>query len=192
MERFVYGTLSNSSWKAMDNPSLVTLGNHLKELRIARGWSLSKLAADAGIAKSNLSRLEQGNGNPTIDTIWRLAMQLDVPFGNLVAPISAPVEADGVSVRLIEQGKDSPKVDVYWMSCAANITHKSEAHALGTHESITVISGQIRVATETESQTICAGESYTFAADRLHEYQTFDQCATVILTVIYSKTDRTL
>ena len=63
---------------------LATLGRNLQKLRLDKGLSLSKLAADAGIAKSNLSRLEQGTGNPTIDTIWRLAVQLDVPFGSLV------------------------------------------------------------------------------------------------------------
>ena len=65
----------------MDKLSLGTLGQHLQSLRLARGWSLSQLAAAAGSAKSNLSRLEQGNGNPTLDTIWRLAVQLGVPFG---------------------------------------------------------------------------------------------------------------
>lgn len=80
----------------MDKLTLDTLGRHLQSLRLARGLSLSQLAADAGMAKSNLSRLEQGNGNPTLDTIWRLAGRLNVPFGNLVAPISVPVSDDGV------------------------------------------------------------------------------------------------
>ncbi len=84
----------------MDKPSLNTLGRHIQLLRTERGLSLSQLAADAGIAKSNLSRIEQGEGNPTLDTIWRLAMQLDVPFGNLVAPVSgAPLGEDGVEVH---------------------------------------------------------------------------------------------
>ena len=102
----------------MDSLSLNTLGHHLQRLRLERGWSLSQLASEAGIAKSNLCRLEQGNGNPTLDTIWRLAVQLNVPFGTLVAPISVPLGEDGVQVRLIDQGKDCPQVDAYWMRCA--------------------------------------------------------------------------
>lgn len=171
----------------MKNLSLVTLGKHIQELRASRGLSLSQLASDAGIAKSNLSRLEQGNGNPTIDTIWRLAVQLDVPFGNLVSPISEPVGQDGVLVRLIDQGNDSPKVDVYWMTCAPNTTHKSEAHAPGTCESITVISGQMQVGTHSEKVTICPGQTHTFPADQPHEYETSEQWATVMVTVIYSE-----
>lgn len=169
----------------MDNVSLVTLGRHIQELRIARGLSLSQLAADAGIAKSNLSRLEQGNGNPTIDTIWRLAMQLDVPFGNLVSPISDPVGEDGVLVRLIDQGNASPKVDVYWMSCAPNTVRTAEAHTSGARESITVVSGQMQTGTDTEQKIIHPGETHSFCADRPHQYRTFELWTTVIVTVVY-------
>lgn len=70
----------------MNKLSLNTLGQHLQALRLERGWSLSQLANEAGITKSNLCRLEQGNGNPTRDTLWRLAVQLNLPFGTLVAP----------------------------------------------------------------------------------------------------------
>ena len=97
----------------MDEISLETLGRHLQALRQARGLSLSQLAGQAAIAKSNLSRLEQGNGNPTIDTLWRLARQLRVPFGTLIAPIATSVEDSGVSVQLIEQsqGRGEPAVE---------------------------------------------------------------------------------
>ena len=94
----------------MDHLALSTLGQHLQRLRQERGLSLSQLAAAAGIAKSNLSRLEQGNGNPTLDTIWRLAVQLNMPFGTLVAPITVPLGEDGVQVRLIDQGQEGRQV----------------------------------------------------------------------------------
>lgn len=174
----------------MDKLSLSTLGRHIQKLRIAQGLSLSQLAADAGVAKSNLSRLEQGNGNPTLDTIWRLAMQLDIPFGNLVSPISEPVEENGVIVRLVDQGSDTPKVDVYLMSCAPNTVRKAEAHTQGTRESITVVSGQIEVGTEKEKRLISPGETHNFSADLPHQYQTFDQWATVMVTVIYNGDDK--
>ena len=111
----------------MDEHSLVTLGLHLQALRKTQGFSLSQLASAAGIAKSNLCRLEQGNGNPTLDTIWRLAVQLNVPFGTLVAPISVPLGEDGVQVQLIDQGKGVPQVDAYWMRCAPNTLRHAEA-----------------------------------------------------------------
>ena len=175
------------------NPlSLTTLGRHIQALRTARGLSLSQLASDAGIAKSNLSRLEQGNGNPTIDTIWRLAKQLDIPFGSLVSPISEPVGEEGVLVRLIDQGHDSPKVDVYWMSCAPHTSRQAEAHTQGTRESITVISGQMETGTEREKRLVHPGETHHFAADQPHHYTTFEQWTTVMVTVVYNALDTDL
>lgn len=171
----------------MDKPSLDTLGRHLQSLRLARGLSLSQLAADAGMAKSNLSRLEQGNGNPTLDTIWRLAARLNVPFGNLVSPISVPVGDDGVQVRLIDQGKDEPHVDAYWMSCAPDTVREAEAHSPGTSESITVISGQLEVGTAGNTKLLSAGESHTFAADQPHVYRAGETWATLLVTIVYAK-----
>lgn len=170
----------------MDSLSLSTLGHHLQALRVERGWSLSQLASAAGVAKSNLSRLEQGNGNPTLDTIWRLAVQLNVPFGTLVAPISVPLGEHGVQVRLIDQGTDTPQVDAYWMRCAPNTLRHAEPHTPGAVESLTLVSGWLEAGPEGATRTLTAGESMTFAADQPHLYRTEEAWATLLLTVVYA------
>ena len=171
----------------MDEKSSTTLGQHLQSLRQARGWSISHLANAAGMAKSNLCRLEQGNGNPTLDTIWRLAVQLNVPFGALVAPISVPLREDGVHVQLIDQGKGSPPVDAYWMRCAPHTLRHAEAHTPGTKETLTLISGWLEAGPEGAVGTLTPGESLTFRADKPHLYRTQDQEATMLLTVTYGE-----
>ncbi len=173
--------------KPMDKPTLETLGRHLQSLRLARGLSLSQLAADAGIAKSNLSRLEQGCGNPTLDTIWRLSLQLKVPFGDLIAPVNVAVGDHGVMVRLIDQGSDQPAVDGYWMSCAPFTERNAEAHAAGTVESITLISGQLEVGNPGNTKLLRAGDSFRFAADEPHLYRTGESWATALLTIVYQQ-----
>ncbi|PRB82976.1 helix-turn-helix domain-containing protein [Pseudomonas sp. MYb185] len=175
----------------MDKPSLDALGHHLQRLRQRCGLSLSQLAADAGIAKSNLSRLEQGNGNPTLDTIWRLAARLQVPFGDLIAPLNVAVEDGGVQVRLIDQGDGDPRVDAYWMSCAPNTLRKAEPHSAGTCESITVLSGQLEIGTHDGSRPLSAGQSHSFAADQPHQYRTGEAGATLLVVVIYAREGET-
>ncbi|MFC7640091.1 helix-turn-helix domain-containing protein [Streptosporangium lutulentum] len=44
------------------------------------GLSLTELAKRAGIAKSTLSQLESGVGNPSVETLWGLGAALGVPF----------------------------------------------------------------------------------------------------------------
>lgn len=171
----------------MNQSTLNTLGRHLQKLRKENGVSLSQLAAGAGIAKSNLSRLEQGNGNPTLDTIWRLAKQLDVPFGELVQPLSASVGENGVEVRLIEQGKSNPNVDAYWMSVAPNTHREAEAHATGTQETITLVNGSLEAGNVGSTQQLHPGQSVTFNADLPHTYKTQDEWATCLITIVYHK-----
>lgn len=47
------------------------------------GISASELAKRAGIAKSTLSQLESGSGNPSLEMLW--AMALDVQITQLIA-----------------------------------------------------------------------------------------------------------
>ena len=48
--------------------------------------SLSELARRADVAKSTLSQLESGRGNPGVETVWALATALGVPFSALIDP----------------------------------------------------------------------------------------------------------
>ncbi len=169
----------------MDKPDLILLGRHLQQLRLDKGCSLSQLAAAAGIAKSNLSRLEQGNGNPTLDTLWRLSLELAVPFGNLIAPVSTIVGEQGVQVRLLDQGKDHPAVDAYWLSCAPQSRRESAPHAAGTVERITLISGELLAGPLDAPASLRAGDTIEFAADQPHLYQAGERWATALLTIIY-------
>ena len=171
----------------VNQSTLNILGRHLQKLRQDKGVSLSQLAAGAGIAKSNLSRLEQGVGNPTLDTIWRLAKQLDVPFGELVQPLSASVGENGVEVRLIEQGKGEPNVDAYWMSIAPHTLREAESHATGTRECIAVIRGAIEVGNLGKTARLTPGQTLSFNADQPHIYSTQAQWATCLISIVYHK-----
>jgi transcriptional regulator with XRE-family HTH domain len=48
--------------------------------RSRTGLSLAEVARRAGIAKSTLSQLESGNGNPSLETLWALCVALDIPL----------------------------------------------------------------------------------------------------------------
>lgn len=69
--------------------------------------SVTELAKRAGIAKSTLSQLEAGSGNPSLETLWALAMALDVPVSRLISQPSRQVQvirAHEGTPTLSEQG----------------------------------------------------------------------------------------
>ena len=52
-------------------------------LRKAKGWSQEAFADKCGYARSYMSRIERGKGNPSLDTIQALATALRVPLREL-------------------------------------------------------------------------------------------------------------
>lgn len=60
---------------------------NLRRVRVAKGLSQERLAADAGVDRAYLGGLERQAENPTVDLLDRIADTLDVPLGELfVAP----------------------------------------------------------------------------------------------------------
>jgi ribosome-binding protein aMBF1 (putative translation factor) len=46
--------------------------------RVKRGWSQTQLAEAIGSRQPVISRLEQGNGNPSLSTLQKIAKALDL------------------------------------------------------------------------------------------------------------------
>jgi len=65
-------------------PPLDRIAASIRRERERAGLSLSELARSAGLAKSTLSQLESGTGNPSLETLWALSVALDVPFSRLI------------------------------------------------------------------------------------------------------------
>src|SRR3954465_6921623 len=77
--------------RTMADGPLATIAAALRRERERVGISLAELARRAGLAKSTLSQLEAGTGNPSIETLWSLGVALGVPFSRLVEPPTAQV-----------------------------------------------------------------------------------------------------
>ena len=89
---------------------LATIAAALRRERERHGISLTELARRAGVAKSTLSQLESGAGNPSVETLWALAVVLEVPFSRLVEPPVSPVQVvrAGLAREGIDLGATSP------------------------------------------------------------------------------------
>jgi transcriptional regulator with XRE-family HTH domain len=74
------------------------LARRLRALRGQNGWSLSVVAARTGIAKSTLSKIENGLMSPTLDLVMRIVHALDIDATELFA---APERRDPVPVASV-------------------------------------------------------------------------------------------
>lgn len=61
------------------------IGSRIRELREAKGLTITDVAQRAGMERPNLSRLEHGRHQPSVDTLERIAEALEVPVAALLA-----------------------------------------------------------------------------------------------------------
>ena len=72
----------------------INLGLRVRDLRKARGWTLEQAAAQAGLARSTLSKIENGQMSPTYDALKKLATGLAISVPQLFTPAASP-QANG-------------------------------------------------------------------------------------------------
>lgn len=61
------------------------IGERVRQLREEKGYSIQTLADKSGMMRPNLSRLEHGHHQPSLETLERIAEALKVPVVDLVA-----------------------------------------------------------------------------------------------------------
>ncbi|EAQ03628.1 DNA-binding protein, putative [Pseudooceanicola batsensis HTCC2597] len=67
----------------------LVLGDRVRELRKARDWTLEQAAREAGLARSTLSKIENGQMSPTYDALRKLATGLGISVPQLFTPPKA-------------------------------------------------------------------------------------------------------
>lgn len=61
------------------------IGLAVRRLRETKGYSIQELAQKTGMKRPNLSRLEHGKHQPSLETLERLAAALEVPVAEIIA-----------------------------------------------------------------------------------------------------------
>jgi transcriptional regulator with XRE-family HTH domain len=64
----------------------VLIGRNVKRIRLRKGLTQEQFADVSGFSQQYISSLEQGRRNPTIVTLYELAVSLGVSHMDLVRP----------------------------------------------------------------------------------------------------------
>jgi len=68
------------------------VGRTIRRLRIEKGLSQEVLSGLAGIARTHLTMIENGDKQPNFETIWKIALALDLTPSTLVSNIEAEID----------------------------------------------------------------------------------------------------
>jgi transcriptional regulator with XRE-family HTH domain len=103
----------------------LNLGERVRQLRKARNWTLEQAAQQAGLARSTLSKIENGQMSPTFDAVRKLATGLDISIPQLfTAPKTARVLGRR-SVTRMGQGKHHVTATYEHEILASDISQKA-------------------------------------------------------------------
>ncbi|OIQ73868.1 DNA-binding transcriptional repressor PuuR [mine drainage metagenome] len=180
-------------------PQPLDLGIRVRELRKARGWTLEQAAVQAGLARSTLSKIENGQMSPTYEALKKLAEGLAISVPQLfTAPSKAQVTGRMAVTKQGEgQGHATATYEHELLAAAltkkqmlpyrARIRARSVAEFEGWvrhdgEEFLYVLTGTIRLYTEFyEPQDMRRGDSAYYDATMGHNViSTSEEDATIL------------
>jgi transcriptional regulator with XRE-family HTH domain len=167
----------------------IRVAREIRAHREARGLSLSATAARAGLSKTILATIESGAGNPSLETLWRVARALDVSVGTLLAednPVASRlIRSDdsewlafesGIRGRLVHVDGRDRRIEMLEMRLDPEIVYASRPHAPGTEELVICLKGTLTVGPVGHEERLGEGDALHFAADIPHGYRSDEGC----------------
>ncbi len=173
---------------------------NLKNLRTERNLTLGQLSKISGISKAMLSDIEKGNGNPTINTIWKIANGLNVPYTRLMEDIeneTTLVRKEEAVMQADESGHyrlhcyfpstPTRNFELFYAELDAHTVHDSIGHSEKAQEYLYVLSGELDLTAGAGSFVLYAGDSLAFDSSVPHTYLNNNDSLLTFIVINYYK-----
>jgi transcriptional regulator with XRE-family HTH domain len=169
-------------------PALISLiAASIRRERDRAGLSLTELARRAGIAKSTLSQLESGVGNPSVETLWALGVALGVPFSRLVdqprpavrvirsgeGPVTYSERAN-YAATLLASCPPHARRDIYRIQVQPGEPRLSEPHNAGATEHVVLSTGRALVGPVGQPADLGPGDYISYPGDAPHIFKALE------------------
>jgi len=176
-------------------PALISLiAASIRRERDRSGLSLTELARRAGIAKSTLSQLESGVGNPSVETLWALGVALGVPFSRLVdqpRPVVRVIrsgeglvtysERANYAATLLASCPPGARRDIYRIEVQPGEPRLSEPHNPGATEHLVLSTGRALVGPAGEPAELGPGDYIAYPGDAPHIFKALEPDTTAVM-----------
>jgi transcriptional regulator with XRE-family HTH domain len=189
------GSPATGGGTAPHNP-IALIAVSIRRERERTGMSMTELAKRAGIAKSTLSQLESGAGNPSVETLWALGVALGVPFSRLVDPPRANVrviragegpvtrsEHADYSATLLASCPPNARRDIYRIEAGPGDARTSDPHMPGTTEHLLLSTGRALVGPAEDPVELAPGDYIAYPGDAPHIFRALAPDTTAVIVM---------
>jgi transcriptional regulator with XRE-family HTH domain len=178
----------------LGGPPIELIAAALRRERRRAGLSLTEVARRAGIAKSTLSQLESGTGNPSLETLWAICVALDAPFSRLLDPPRPRVQViradEGPTVSaehanyaatLLAACPPGARRDIYRIAAEPGHGRVSEPHMPGVTEHVVLTAGRALVGVASEPVELGPGDYISYPGDLPHVFEALEPKTLAVL-----------
>lgn len=170
---------------------------NLKRLREERNLSLGQLAELAGVSKVVLSQIEKGDSNPTINTLWKIAGALKLPYTSLLDQPEPAVEhirkkdiaelsEDGYHIYDYYSKNEKRNFEILRIEVEPGCNHASIGHSSRSFEYVMLVDGEMTLTVENAGYLMKKDDALYFDASVPHSYRNdSDVTAIAILLIQY-------
>jgi transcriptional regulator with XRE-family HTH domain len=159
------------------------LADALRRHRETRRLSLGDLSRMTGLSKTSLSRLETAEGNPSLETLWRVGRALGLSVGQLLeadepdfarvlhAGEGPVVESSfGMRGRLLDTDRGRHRTEVFELALPAGARFQGDPHGVGTRELVYCAEGCVSCGPVAQPLELGAGDTAYFDGGVAHIY----------------------
>lgn len=164
----------------MDN---MMIGQRLKAARQSRNMTLNKLAEVTGVSKPMLGQIERGQSSPTVNTLWKIATGMKIPFSSFLQEQGAEytivdlqkqnmvVEENGAMRAYTFFAFDPVRsYEAFYIEFDSGCQHDSEKHNDGVEEYVFVSYGKLDMVLNGTKITLEEKQAVRFEANISHSY----------------------
>jgi transcriptional regulator with XRE-family HTH domain len=180
---------------------LATIGTTVRSTRRLLGMTVEALASRAGVSTGALSQLERGQGNPSLQTLQRLATALSIPLVQLLQGAAEPehyVVRAGHGPRLPAPSDDTRdsqvlrelltpsggRLQVIRSEVPPGFSNEGRSYRHLGQECVVVLSGRLRVSIGQEIVELSQGDTITYDCTSAHWWANPGTETTVVLGAV--------
>ncbi len=159
------------------------IAENLKRLRNDRSLSLGQLSKLCLVSKVMLSQIEKGDTNPTINTLWKIAKGLKIPYTSLLEQPehdtsiirrsdTEDMEAEDGHYRIFCYYNNTPSrnFEMFQIEMEEGCNYISVGHTEKSQEYIMVVEGTLSLTVNDKTYQLRPNDSICFNATAKHIY----------------------